>query len=240
MYKNRSISVIMPCRNEGAHLAEIMRRIPKFVDEIIIVSNRSTDNTVEMAQRLGLKVYEDNRAVKGIGYGFAHMTGIEAATSDIIAGIDGDATYPIENIDGIIDDLLKRNLDFISCNRYPLQDGTKIPLKLRLGVAMLNLETRLLYGIKVKDVLSGMWVFKREISPLLRLTMGDWNLSPQIKINAALHRDIQFGEHSIAQHQRRGTTKQRYFKTGLSHLVWLMRNWLTMRKPAVEVEYEAP
>jgi glycosyltransferase involved in cell wall biosynthesis len=224
MYKHHKISVIMPCRNEGSHLEHVVARVPKFVDEIIIVSNRSTDNTVDEAKRLGLKVFEDDRAIKGIGYGFAHMTGIANATGDILAGIDGDATYPIEELNKIIDHLLKQKLDFVSCNRYPLQHGTKISPKLRLGVQVLNLETRLLYGFKVQDVLSGMWVFKREAGPHLRLTKGDWNLSPQIKINAARSPRVAFGEYSIAQHQRAGTSKQRYFKTGMSHLLWIFAN----------------
>ena len=215
----------MPCRNEGAHLKDVIKRIPKFVDEIIIVSNKSTDDTVAIAKKLSLLVHEDNRTIKGIGYGFAHMTGIKAAGGDIIAGIDGDATYPIEDLGEIIEHLLREELDFISCNRYPVQAGTsKIPFKLRLGVKLLNIETRLLYRLKIKDVLSGMWIFRQEIKPHLNLTMGDWNLSPQIKINAATSKAIRFDEYSIAQHQRRGETKQRYFTTGLSHAVWLAVN----------------
>lgn len=224
MYKRRTVSVIMPCRNEGNHLAKVIKRIPSWVDEIVVVSNKSTDNTVEVAKSLGLTVYEDNRTLGGVGYGYAHMTGIENAKGDIIAGIDGDATYPIENLSEIADYLLDKDLDFVSCNRYPLQDGTKIPIKLQLGVGILNWQTRLLYGVKIKDILSGMWVFKKEIAPHLQLTMGDWNLSPQIKVNAATHPKIRFDEYSIVQHRREGETKQKYLSTGMSHFLWLLKN----------------
>ena len=87
MYKRKKISVIMPCRNEGAHLSVVVKRIPSFIDEIIIVSNKSTDDTVKIGRKLGLTVYEDDRTIKGIGYGFAHMTGIKVATGDIIPGL---------------------------------------------------------------------------------------------------------------------------------------------------------
>jgi len=230
LYKSNKISVILPCRNEGRHLRQVVHRIPKFVDEIIIVSNKSTDNTVEVAKKLGLKVIEENKTIKGIGYGYAHITGIEAATGDIIAGVDGDATYPIEKLKAIIDYLLENDKDFISCNRYPIQGNTKIPLKLRIGVAILNFETRLLYGIKINDILSGMWVFKSDIKTNLRLTMGDWNLSPQIKINAATNPDIKFDEYSIAQYKRQGETKQRHVATGFSHLFWILNNRLSALK----------
>jgi glycosyltransferase involved in cell wall biosynthesis len=201
-----------------------------IVDEIIVISNKSTDNTVEVAKKLGLKVIEENRTIKGIGYGYAHMAGIKAASCDLIVGADGDGTYPVEELPKVIDDLLNRKLDFISCNRYPMLKRTKIPFKLRLGVWLLNTEVRLIYGIKIKDILSGMWVFKRPVRNKLGLSMGDWNLSPQIKINAALNKNIKYSEFSIAQHQRWGESHQKYLKTGLSHAWWIFKNRLISQK----------
>jgi glycosyltransferase involved in cell wall biosynthesis len=206
-----------------------VKRVPKFVDEIIVISNASKDDTVKVARELGLKAIEDNRTVGGIGYGFAHMTGIENATGDIVVGADGDATYPIEDLAKIIDHMLDNDLDFISCNRYPLRDGTSIPFKLRLGVGVLNKEVHMLYGHKVQDILSGMWVFKRSIAGKLALTKGEWNLSPQIKLNAILHPEINFSEYSIAQHQRMGESKQAHYKTGFQHLWWIFENRFRVR-----------
>lgn len=232
MIKGKKISVIVPCRNEGGHIADVVKKIPKVVDEVIIVSNKSTDNTVEAAKSLGgrVKVFEDNRTLGGIGYGYAHITGIKNATGDLIAAMDGDATYPIESIVEITDFLLKNDLDFVSCNRYPLKDGTKVPLMLKIGVTTLNVETRLLYGVKINDILSGMWIFKKEIKDDLNLTMGDWNLSPQIKINAATNPKIKFAEYGIVQHLREGETKQNYFATGYSHALWIFKNKLRKSK----------
>lgn len=226
MYKNKRVSVYFPCRNEAAHLKEVVNRVPAFVDEIIIVSNKSTDNTLAVARKLGPKVkaLADNRTIGSIGYGFAHMTGIKKASGDIIVAADGDATYPVEELAKIIDHLLAGKLDFVACNRYPVQAGTKIPYKLRFGVRLLNLEVRLLYGKKIQDILSGMWVFRGDIKDRLNLTMGDWNLSPEIKLRAATSPTIAFGEYSISQHSRMGSSHQKYFKTGLSHLGWIAKN----------------
>lgn len=224
MYRNKKISVCLPCRNEAKHLYQVVKRIPSFVDEIIVISNNSKDNTVAVAKKLKLIALQDNRTIGGIGYGFAHMTGIARASGDIVVGADGDATYPIEDLAKIIDYLLDNNLDFVSCNRYPLQPGTKIPFKLQLGVNVLNYEVRLFYGQHINDILSGMWVFKRSIVDQLYLTMGEWNLSPQIKINAMRNPKIAFSEFSIAQHQRMGESHQAHYKTGFQHLFWIARN----------------
>lgn len=229
MIKNKKISLVLPCRNEGSHLKEVVARIPKVIDEILIVSNKSTDNTFEVAKGLAKKdkrivALEDNRTLGGIGYGYAHMTGISKASGDFVMGADGDATYPIQDTAKIVKYMLDNNYDFVSCNRYPLQDGVKIPFKLQLGVNLLNWEIFCLYGIKIKDALSGMWFIRKEVRDELKLSMGDWNLSPQIKINAARSKKIRSTEYSIAQDQRLGETKQNYFKTGFNHAMWILKN----------------
>lgn len=223
------ISLVIPCRNEGFHLGEVINSIPAEIDEIIIVSNKSTDNTVEVGMSIAKEnpkviVIEDNRTLNGIGYGYAHITGIEAASGDFIMGGDGDATYPFEEAGNVIAMMERENIDFVSCNRYPVPKEVQIPFKLQLGVKMLNWEIRLLYGLKIKDALSGMWIFRQSVKNKLALTMGDWNLSPQIKLNAALHPEIRFTEYSIKQKIRLGETKQNYFKTGFSHALWIFKN----------------
>lgn len=231
MYKNHRVSLCLPCRNEASYLRQTVARVPKWVDEIIVVSNRSTDNTVAIAKRLPrVRVIEDNRQIGGIGYGFAHMTAIKNATGDLIAGADGDATYPVEDLDKVLDFMITNNLDFVSCARYPLQGIIKIPFKLRLGVKLLNWEVRLLYGLAIKDTLSGMWIFRSSIKETLQLKMGNWNLSPEIKLNAATNPKIKFAEYGIAQRQNRyGKSHQAYFKTGLSHLGFIFWHRLNLK-----------
>jgi glycosyltransferase involved in cell wall biosynthesis len=203
-----------------------IKRLPPFVEEIIIVSNRSTDKTVEVAKGLGLKTIVDDRAKNGIGYGYAHMTGLAAATGDIIITADADGTYPIDKLTDLIDFMLDNDLDFVSCNRYPLKERDQIGWILQSGVKMLNLEVKALYNTSIKDILSGMWLMNSKTKELLNLTEGDWNLSPQIKINAALNKNIKFSEHHIRVNNRLGRTKQQYLKTGLSHMYWIAKNKL--------------
>lgn len=224
MYRNKSITVCFPCRNEAVHLKEVLSKVPKFVDEILVISNKSTDNTCEEAARLVARALIDDRTIKGIGYGFAHMTGINSASGDIIVGADGDGTYPVEQLAEILDYFLDNELNFMSCNRYPLQAGSRIPFKLRLGVWLLNTEVKMLYGINIQDILSGMWVIDSRRKSDLDLIMGDWNLSPEIKLNAATNPNLKFAEYHIVQHQRHGESHQNYWKTGLSHMWWIFKN----------------
>ena len=223
MYKHKTISVCMPCRNEGAHLAQVLQSVPDIVDEVIVVSNRSTDDTLRIGRAWGATMLEDDRVHAGIGYGFAHMTALEAAHGDFIVGMDADGTYPLSYLKAILDRAIADNLDFVTCSRMK---HSKMPFKLRLGVELLNIEARVLYGYVFSDILSGMWVLRGDIRSQLRLTEGGWNLSPQIKVNAATNPVIAYGEFPIVQDRRFGTTHQKYFKSGFSHAKWLLDNRL--------------
>ena len=232
MLSGSTVSLVMPCRNEAKHLAQMVADIPDFYDEIICVSNKSSDDTVEVGREIErsnprFEMLVDDRVASGIGYGFAHMTGINKAKSSIIVCADSDGTYPIEDLPRIMGVMKERGLSFASCSRYP---DKNIPLKLQLGVKILNFEMFLLYAKVIHDSLSGMWVFERDVVPSLHLTEGDWNLSPQIKLNAHKYLGPRFGEVRIRQGIRFGETKQSYLKTGLGHLKWIFKNRFIQRK----------
>ena len=214
MIGDLSISLVMPCRNEASHLPAIIAAVPPFFDEILVVSNASTDGTFEigleeMRHDTRLRMLKDDRTHNGIGYGYAHMSGIAAATCDVVVCADCDGTYPIRDAPRLLREMLEEGCAFASCSRYP---DPRIPKKLQLGVYILNIEIAMLYGWHIGDSLSGMWVFLRDVVPYLHLTEGDWNLSPQIKLNA--HRYL--GGLSCELHVRQavdrlGETKQSYF-----------------------------
>ena len=80
MYKGQSITVIIPCLNEEAGIEKVLRAMPEYVDEIIVVDNGSTDRTAEVAAGFGAKVIREELR----GYGRAYRRGFSCATSDLI------------------------------------------------------------------------------------------------------------------------------------------------------------
>src|ERR1700734_432436 len=102
MYKSQKITVIIPCLNEEQGIESVMRRMPDFVDEVIVVDNGSTDRTSDVAKSYGAKViHEDVR-----GYGRAYKTGFASASGDIIITLDGDQSYPPDAISYLLEAFL--------------------------------------------------------------------------------------------------------------------------------------
>lgn len=224
MVNGKSVTVVIPCRNEEKIIAQTIKEIPEYVDEIIVVDNGSVDKTVQVARDAGARVLTDERTKNGIGYGYALMKGMHFSTSDIVVTMDGDNTYPSYQIRGIIDYLDYNNLDVISCNRLPLRKKEAISTVRRLGIYVLNLAVTVLYGYKIKDILTGMFALRSEVIPKLNLRMGDWNLSPEVKISAIVNPKISFDEFHIDHFERdKEPSKQAIWKTGINHLMYIIK-----------------
>jgi len=234
MVKGKKISVIIPCKNEEKIIKSVVKSMPKYVDEVIVVDNGSSDNTAKVARKAGAIVVTEKRKLNGIGYGYAHITGLKHATGDFIFAMDGDDTYPSSEIKNVVKKMERENLDFVSCNRLPLKNPQAISDTRKLGIYVLNLEVFLLYGKVLKDTLSGMWCVKRETVSSLNLKMGDWNLSPEIKISALINKDLKFSEYHIDHFEREGEeSKQAIWNTGFNHLFYILKRRLTQDNPVV-------
>ncbi|MGE5042148.1 MAG: glycosyltransferase family 2 protein [Candidatus Levyibacteriota bacterium] len=241
MFQNKKVSVIIPCRNEEAALYSMLQNIPSIVDEVIVVDNGSTDNTAFIATTLGAKVIKEKKQVDGVGYGFAHQTGMKHAKGDFIVALDGDNTYPIEKIPEILAYMEKARVDFVSCARFPLSNTAAISKLRQLGVKILNLEASLLFGYHMKDVLSGMWVMRKECVRKLNAKSGEWNFSPEIKLTALMHPEIRFSEYHISHSIRyNGVSKQQIWKTGLNHMFYILElrtKYAKMHLPRLNVQF---
>ena len=229
MINGKTLSLVVPCKNEAGIIAGFIRRVPPYVDEIIIVDNNSTDLTGVIAKREGAVVIREHRAVGGIGYGFAHMTGMRQAKGDIIIGMDGDDTYPVDKIDAVVRYMDRKNLDVVSCNRLPLRNPEAISFTRQIGIMLLNLEINFLFGYAIKDILTGMWAVRSDAVEKLALTQGDWNLSVEIKLRALLNRTVRFAEYHIDHFERIGNpSKQQIYKTGIQHALFIGFTWLAI------------
>ncbi len=213
----------MPCKNEAKAIETVFKNLPRKIDEVIVVDNNSSDQTTKIAKSFGAKIIHEPRSTRsGIGYGYALQKGIEKAKGDIIVCMDGDGSYPAKEIPLLVTHLIINKLDLISCNRLPFEDPKKMSIVRSFGVRILNGLILILYGYKIKDSLSGMWIFKRYVYNELQLTEGGWNFSLEIKLKTIADSRFKFSEKQISYHDRVfDSSKQIIFKTGIEHVFYL-------------------
>jgi glycosyltransferase involved in cell wall biosynthesis len=219
MYKGQRITVIIPCLNEEQGIESVLRRMPDFVDEVIVVDNGSTDRTSEVARCFGAQVIrEDVR-----GYGRSYKTGFASASGDIIVTLDGDQSYPPDAISYLLEAFLHLEVDFLSASRFPVRDRNAMSLKHKLGNVILSLAMSLLYGRWVRDSQSGMWVLRRSILADMKLVSDGMAFSEEIKIEALKSNRVRFAEISIQYTSRLGEIKLNPWRDGFHNLWFLVK-----------------
>ena len=219
MYRGMRISVVIPCYNEEEGIARVIPSLPASIDEIIIVDNNSTDRTSEVARKLGAQVVFEPKK----GYGAAYKAGLSTVTGDITVAMDGDGTYPADQIEECIGYLLDRKLGFVSASRFPLEDSRAMKFSSKVGNAILTVTTLVLFMRGIKDSQSGMWIFRSVLYPKLAPKSDGMPFSEEIKINAIMHPHIAFAEYHIRYHSRIGTVKLQKWRDGMQNLWYLVK-----------------
>lgn len=218
MYKNLSITVIIPCLNEEQGVEQVMQRMPKFVDQVIVVDNGSTDRTADVAKSYGAQViHEEVR-----GYGRAYKSGFQKAIGDVIVTLDGDHSYPVDALSYLLEAFLHLEVDFLNASRFPVRDRNAMSFKHKFGNWVLSLAMSLLYFRWVRDSQSGMWVFRRNILERINLTSDGMAFSEEIKIEA-LKAGVRFQELSIQYSSRLGEIKLNPWRDGFYNLWFLVK-----------------
>lgn len=219
MYKGQSITVIIPCLNEEQGIEKVLRLLPEFVDQTIVVDNGSTDRTSDVARSLGAEVIrEDVR-----GYGRAYKRGFASATGDIIVTLDGDHSYPADALAYLLEAFLHLDVDFLNASRFPVRDRHAMSFKHKFGNLVLSLAMSILYFRWVRDSQSGMWVFRRSILEHMRLVSDGMAFSEEIKIEALKSSRIRFTEISIQYTSRLGEIKLNPWRDGFHNLWFLLK-----------------
>jgi glycosyltransferase involved in cell wall biosynthesis len=224
MFRGLKLSAVVPCFDEEHGIREVISRVPPEVDEVVVVDNGSTDRTADVALEMGARVLP--ASVRG--YGAALKVGLAAATGDILVTLDGDGSYPPEQIPRLVGVLLDRRWEFLSACRFPLSTPAAMSPTNRLGNGILTLATRVLFGHGIRDSQSGMWVFPRAILERLRLTSDGMAFSEEIKLEA-LMRGLRFGEEHIPYGERIGVVKLQRWRDGFLNLAFLVRKRFTRR-----------
>ena len=219
MYKGLRITVIIPCLNEEQGIEQVLRRMPDFVDERIVVDNNSTDRTADVAESLGAFVIREQVR----GYGRAYKKGFAHATGDVIVTLDGDHSYPPDAISYLLEAFLHLEVDFLNASRFPVRDRRAMSFKHKFGNFVLSLAMSLLYFRWVRDSQSGMWVFRRSILKDMRLDSDGMAFSEEIKIEALKSSRVRFAEISIQYSSRLGEIKLNPWRDGIHNLMFLVK-----------------
>ncbi len=164
----RSVSIIVPARNEAGNIREIFARVPEMGKwtELVFVEGHSRDDTYSAIQgEMELHPHRRCRLLRqeGIGKGDAVDLGFEHASGDIFMILDADLTVPPEDLPRFYQALTSGQGELINSVRlvYPMEKQAMRYLNF-LGNKFFSLAFSMLLGQPIKDTLCGTKVLSRE------------------------------------------------------------------------------
>ncbi|MDQ0620647.1 glycosyltransferase involved in cell wall biosynthesis [Arthrobacter globiformis] len=178
-----SISVVIPTLNEAMNLPWVLRRMPSYVDEVVIVDGRSLDSTVDVARalRLDVVVVSEPHA----GKGFAVRAGLAAASGDIIVMLDADGSMDPQEIGWFVTPL-QHEFDFVKGSRYVTGGGSEdITLLRSAGNRALTRLANVVLHSNYSDLCYGYIAMRRECLQILELASEGFEIETELIVRAS-------------------------------------------------------
>lgn len=152
----------IPAYNEGDTIGAVVQEVQRYVDEVIVVDDGSTDDTVAVAERAGATVVEHDT---NQGYGAAMQTLFSEAhdrNANVLVTLDGDGQHDPDDVPRLIDTVRDSDANLVIGSRFHSDGGHHIPLYRRFGLFVINLLTNLSLGQWVSDTQSGLRAFDEQ------------------------------------------------------------------------------
>ena len=220
------LGIAIPALNEEDNIESIIERslaAKQYIKEhssvteieVTVVSDGSTDGTVEKAAQYGdlirLIVFTQNQ-----GYGAAIKEAWLKSDADLLGFLDADGTCDPEFFAPLCNRLLKEGNDVVLGCR--LNEKSEMPLVRRIGNRIFALLLSLFSSARVRDTASGMRVVRRSsLNRLFPLPDG-LHFTPAMSARAMLSGGLRISEVDMPYHERVGESKLRVVKDGLRFL----------------------
>ncbi len=174
MYKDKSVSVIIPCFNEENQVASVIETIPAFVDKIVVIDDNSKDKTLEVLKKLQTSndkiILIENKKNQGVGGSMA--SGYKWSRDnniDLAVRMDGDGQMDPAHLPLLLDPVASGEVDYTKTNRLLSGNAfNKIPFSRYFGNAILSMLTKIASGYwHIADSQSGYTAINRKALKLI-------------------------------------------------------------------------
>ena len=168
---NSNVSVIIPIYNEELNIEYVIEGVEKYCQNIIVVDDKSTDNSYEIIKNLQNKYSEKIIILqndKNSGIGFSVKKGMKKAlelNNDIIIKFDGDNQHLPQDIPKFTTKLINEKFDLIKGNRFLISEFSKpMPnLKILENLITTNLQKLVSGNYEISDPNNGFLALKKAV-----------------------------------------------------------------------------
>jgi glycosyltransferase involved in cell wall biosynthesis len=198
MIKSENI-ILLPARNEEKAIGKVIDSIFKIgYRNIVVATSGCNDKTARIASEHGAIVLSNAPVGKGRAINYA-LKRIEAKK---VVMLDSDATYPVNAIPNFIKLLDKCQV--VAGTRQ--LNSSNMPIINRLGNAFITFQARIIYGLPISDLCTGMWGFRGDVVKKLNIKSHGFTLEAELYAFTARN-NLSFGQIPIEYYPRIGKKK---------------------------------
>ena len=183
------LSVIVPCYNERATVAELLRRVKEVpIDkEIVVIDDRSTDGSRDVVAALAQQWKEIRHILQPVnqGKGAAIRRGIQEARGDIVLIQDADLEYDPEEYPKLIQPIVDGHADVVFGSRFEGYPRRVMLYWHRLGNTFLTHVSNMTTNLDLTDMETCYKVFRREVIQSINLQSDRFGIEPEITAKVA-------------------------------------------------------
>jgi dolichol-phosphate mannosyltransferase len=222
------VSVVIPARNEEMNLPLVLddlnRTIAQWREydvEVILVDDKSSDRTSEVASQRGVRVIHNTGPS---GKGHALRVGFENSTGDFIVMMDADYSHRAEDIPVLVG-ALKDGVGLVVGSRVFGGSDEYTPIR-ALGNVFLTATMGLLLKRFLSDALNGFKAFRRDVFHDFHYTSKQFEIEIELLANA-LRKGYKVVEVSSHERARQGgEAKSRVIRHGTGFLLRILSEWM--------------
>jgi glycosyltransferase involved in cell wall biosynthesis len=178
---NLDIAVLVPCYNEEAAIAGVVRDFRKALPAatIYVYDNNSSDNTVAVAKEAGAIVRSEQLQGKGnvVRRMFADID------ADLYVMVDGDNTYDAAAAPEMIQKSLNEELDLLNGKRIH-EDTEAYRPGHQFGNTLLTSLVAIIFGKRFEDMLSGYKIFSYRFVKSFPSLSGGFEIETELTVHA--------------------------------------------------------
>lgn len=204
------VVAFIPALNEERKIGTVIEAIKRlykgsesrgFRLKTLVVNDGSTDSTVKVAKEAGADKIISHHC--NLGLGAATRTGMQAAYdigADIALKFDADFQHDPEDIEKVIQPILKDEADIVYGSRFAGKINYKMPIVRYIGNKVFTWLMRKMTGWKISDAQTGLMVYSRKYLAIFNMP-GDYN-PPQQTLVDAYHKHMRYAEVPVVFHPR--------------------------------------
>ncbi|GAP07635.1 MAG TPA: glycosyl transferase [Anaerolinea thermolimosa] len=175
-----TIAVLIPCYNEAATIQKVIsdfqRELPEA--EIYVFDNNSTDGSGMLARQAGARVIREKRQ----GKGFVVASMFRRVEADYYVMVDGDDTYPAEQVHELLAPLLADEADMVVGQRLAVYEKEAFrPLHV-FGNHLVCWLVNMIFNAQLQDPMSGYRAFTQEVACSLPITARGFDIETEMTL----------------------------------------------------------